>query len=100
MAFSPETYALLKGQGGGGGGSGSPEVLKITLSEDGVGDKTWKEVHDSLAAGIIPIITSSDEDGVYMQYVEDAVLQDGEYFVNTRRGGYFAETENDYIVRD
>lgn len=48
MAFSPETYALLKGQGGGGGGgslivhyNGSTQLM----------DKTVQEIYDAMTSG-------------------------------------------------
>ena len=43
MAFSPETYALLKAQGGGNGGNPS-ELFFYVEQENDVLNKTWAEI--------------------------------------------------------
>lgn len=39
MAFSPETYALMKAQGGGGGGSSDSGALVVGITIDFSGDE-------------------------------------------------------------
>lgn len=54
MAFSPETYALLKAQGGGGGGGGESSVFPIEQTfSDGVFtlNKTWQEINNAARSG-------------------------------------------------
>lgn len=58
MAFSPETYALLKAQGGGGGGSSG--VLIVHQDDDTYAlDKTWQELYDAVAQGKLCLLVDS-----------------------------------------
>lgn len=79
MAFSPETYALLKGQGGGGGGSDLPSVtaadngkvlsvvngawaadsmiVNVVLDLDtNTLNRTWQEIYNATVSGKIVIL--------------------------------------------
>ena len=102
MAFSPETYALLKGQGGGSGGSDLPsvtaddngKVLSVVngawaadnvffniSATDGVLNKTWTEIYDAISVGKVCRLIDSYETGVIQLYVEHVYEEDGVYLV-------------------
>lgn len=65
MAFSAETYALLKAQGGGGGGGSSDTFIIHASVVSGALtlDKTWNEINTALRAGKACFIFYIRDDG-------------------------------------
>lgn len=108
MAFSPETYALLKAQGGGGGGGGESAVLAIR-SEDVEGsftlDKTWDEIFSAVSNGKICFVYLLDEaEKYYTSYIVTEVYgvdADNEYFLTANgvsEQHFMTSTQNGYPV--
>lgn len=108
MAFSPETYALLKGQGGGGGGSESSVfVIEIIYGDEVALDKTWNEIKNAFQSGKLCFIHNyyQDEIGTFggLNTVNTLFGEEGvEYTVSCFDGPnyitYRANTANDYPV--
>ena len=85
MAFSPETYALLKGQIGGGGGGGDTGVFVIpaTFDEDTYTTtlgKTWNEINTAIAQGNICIISGQSDNGSSFNLVYQTYREEGNPF--------------------
>lgn len=107
MAFSPETYALLKGQGGGGGGSDLPSVTaadngKVLSVVSGAWaasnisglctdngeetlDKSYNDIVAMLNVGIHPFLKAPgsywEEDGDVYMMLSGIVAEEGNYTV-------------------
>ena len=64
-------YNATSGKWENGGSSG---VLVIHLGEMGVMDKTWQEIHDALAAGVVMVFTYSPfgNGEIYMAFINTA----------------------------
>lgn len=91
-----EVIALIKAFGGSGGGSGGG-VLVVNVTEDGVCDKTWQEIHDAfVSTGVVFSIDGTlkacDEVGLYARTQN--------YYVTVSNLDYLAATTSDYPVRD
>lgn len=71
MAFSPETYALLKAQGGGGGGSSGNGVFWVHFDGFGQPDKTPEEIASAIESGAL--ITAVDSEGIIFDEVTNMV---------------------------
>lgn len=105
MAFSPETYALLKAQGGGGGGGGS-DLPSVTSSDNGkvlsvvngawaaaIGkgicgfnagtlDKSYNDLMDMLDAGVLPFfISKRSATSFTIYYFAENDSAEGDFFV-------------------
>lgn len=105
MAFSPETYALLKGQGGGGsGGGGSCEVFPVNFTvEDGEVtevDKTVSEIQEAvnggklivgLCNGFIFYESSVDTTAGFYLYLDSVNYDVG--FIDTKRIAYSSDEQ-------
>lgn len=84
--------------GGGGGANG----FVLTENESGALDKTWKEIHDALAAGR-PAVVLVDSDGLsganlVLGVTYDTAETENPYHVATGTATYFAEAETGYPV--
>ena len=78
MAFSPETYALLKGQSGGGGGN---YAQIFTFSDvDGTLDKTWNEINTAIRNNYLCIMVYNDENNAFRYLCESVVNADDEVY--------------------
>ena len=58
----------ILGGGSGSGGSGGG-ALVVTCSDEGVLDKTWKEIHDALAVGtnVVVQLPAISEEGSHLR---------------------------------
>lgn len=96
------------GEGGGEGGGSTSSGLVIQKDAEGALDKTWQEIHDALASGIVPVILFPDNtDAAYG--LEDSVAAvalaghetgsetSGLYVINDGYGSLYAcESANGY----
>ena len=91
MAFSPETYALLKAQGGGGGGGGESPVLIIhSTFDESTGattlDKTWNEIFSAITSDKLCVVFNSpyydepDYKSAAYCFVPNCYWEDGESY--------------------
>ena len=104
MAFSPETYALLKGQGGGGGGGGS--IFLIHRVNETL-DKTWQEIYNAAKSGKLPVVqyiveTSPDDMIVSVSPAPLVICWEGEYIVQDESNtfAFITNSPDGYPVAD
>lgn len=98
MDSTSKIIALIKAVGGsGGGGGGSGGGYLAVHSNDGVLDKTWKEINDALVEGkYVCLVQISDETKHKINFI---TWYDGsEYYVEINGNSYVTDSENGYPI--
>lgn len=99
LVYDASEEKWVNGSGGGSGGG------SFVIHDDGTGtlDKTWKEIHDALVAGMFVAVVSSFDEGVGYNIIYQAVNIEGTYSVDSVDGANFStDSENGYpsVVSD
>ena len=77
LVYDASEEKWVNGSGGGGSGGG---ILVAHLDTTTYAiDKTWKEVHDAMADGIIVLIPFVDDDDAFNYIAVSAVIRNGGY---------------------
>jgi hypothetical protein len=97
MANNMLQSLLFSGGGSGGGSGGDGGVLVVHQDENGVLDKTWKEIHDApfavlyrvvvgAATTYCPILTIGDEGGYFVDFIDSAEATDYIFSTDSENG--------------
>ena len=72
-------------------------IFIVHKSDEGVLDKTWKEIAEAQRTGLV-ILVDEYEGQITTDYIEQTIASDNEYqvFPHTTDGWYLASSENDY----
>jgi hypothetical protein len=87
-------------ESGGGGSGGGILVAHLDTTTYAI-DKTWKEVHDAMADGIIVLIPFVEDGFAYNYIAMSAIIADGGYRIECDAHGEICLTtdnENGYPV--
>lgn len=77
-----EVIALIKAFGGSGGGSSGGGVLVVNAdAATGTLGKTWQEIHDALAQGILCVTVHAEDDYVEQDQIVAVSVSAGYYSV-------------------
>ena len=103
MAFSPETYALLKSQGGGGGGGSDSLVLSVNVDwnyDPPRLDTPWNVIDTALKANKIVTIHDEEAPNTVMSFIITSTVDEDGYWLSAMNWemDWFSETVDGYPV--
>ena len=94
---------IYNGETESGGGGGSSPVA-ILHAPQGILDKTWQEVTDYMAEGIIPVVVfvNADENYTELQIITMSFIDDGMYTLRDAANtfAYITDTADGYPTSD